>query len=136
MQATIGTAQTATPSKAALWAGRVISGLAVAFLVFDGIGKVMNIQPVIDSSIQLGLPSNLAPSLGILLLACVALYLFPRTAVLGAVLLTGYLGGAIAIQAWVGAVPFSLVFPVIMGALVWGGLFLRDGLLRALVLRR
>ncbi len=136
MQATIGTVQTSKTSKAAMWTGRVVSGLAVAFLVFDGAIKMANLQPVIDSSIQLGLPISLAPSLGMLLLACVALYLFPRTAVLGAVLLTGYLGGAIAIQARVEAAPFSLVFPVIIGALVWGGLLLRNSQLRARVLRR
>lgn len=119
------------------WTGRIISGLAVLFLLFDGVIKLINIQPVVDSSIQLGLPVDLAPRVGILLLVCLAVYLIPQTAVLGAILLTGYLGGAIAIQARSGAELFSLVFPLIIGALLWGGLFLRDPQLRALVpLRR
>ena len=124
-------------SKPALWGGRIISTLAVLFLIMDGVIKVINIQPVVDSSIQLGLPVGLAPSIGILLLVCLAVYLMPQTAVLGAILLTGYLGGAIAIQARIGAELFSLVFPLIIGALLWGGLFLRDPQLRSLVpLRR
>lgn len=118
------------------WVGRVISALAVLFLTFDGVIKVLNIQPVVDSSVLLGLPVELAPRLGILLLACVAFYVIPHSAVLGAVLLTGYLGGAIAIQARVGAGPFSLVFPLIIGALIWGGLLLRDRQLRGLLLRQ
>lgn len=124
-------------SKPTLWGGRIISTLAVLFLIMDGVIKVINIQPVVDSSIQLGLPVGLTPSIGILLLVCLAVYLMPQTAVLGAILLTGYLGGAIAIQARIGAELFSLVFPLIIGALLWGGLFLRDPQLRSLVpLRR
>lgn len=119
------------------WTGRIISGLAVLFLLFDGVIKLINIQPVVDSSIQLGLPVDLAPRVGILLLVCLAVYLIPQTAVLGAILLTGYLGGAVAIQMRSGAELFSLVFPLIIGALLWGGLFLRDPQLRVLVpLRR
>jgi len=129
--------QTNHISKTTLWAGRILSALPVLFLVFDAVIKLINIQPVKDASIQLGLPVGLAPSIGILLLACLAVYLIPSTAVLGAILLTGYLGGALAIQVRVGAAPFSLVFPLIIGALLWGGLFLRDQQLRALVpLRR
>src|SRR4051794_23370787 len=95
MQATMGTIPSSKPM---LWAGRVISAFAVLFLVFDAVIKVINIQPVVDSSIQLGLPVGLAPSIGILLIACLVVYLIPQTAILGAILLTGYLGGAIAIQ--------------------------------------
>jgi hypothetical protein len=102
------------------------------FLIFDGSIKLANIQPVVDSSILLGLPVDLAPTLGILLLASLVIYLIPRTAVLGAVLLTGYLGGAIAIQARVDAPLFSLLFPLILGALLWGGLYLRNSKVRAL----
>jgi hypothetical protein len=98
---------------------------------------VLNVQPVVDASILLGFPIGLAPGVGILLLACLAIYLLPRTSVLGAILLTGYLGGAIALQLRVGAAPFSLIFPIIIGALLWGGLYLRTPLLRTLVpLRR
>jgi len=124
-------------SKPVLWGGRIISALAVLFLIMDGVMKVINIQPVVDASILLGLPVDLAPILGIILLACLAVYLLPQTAVLGAILLTGYLGGALAIQARSGADLFPLVFPLIIGALLWGGLFLRDPQLRAMIpLRR
>ena len=120
-----------------LWIGRIISGFAVLFLIFDAVIKVINIQPVVDASVQLGLPVGLAPSIGILLLVCLVVYVIPQTAVLGAILLTGYLGGAIAIQLRSGEALFPLVFPVIIGVLLWGGLFLRDPQLRALVpLRR
>jgi hypothetical protein len=120
-------------TKSTRWAGRTLSALPVLFLVLDGAMKVANIQPVVDASVQLGLPVALAPSLGLLLLACVAIYLLPRTAVLGAILLTGYLGGALAVQLRIGAEPFSLIFPILLGALLWGGLYLRDGRVRALV---
>src|SRR5262245_45645797 len=96
---------TVPSSNATLWIGRILSGLAVLFLVFDGVIKVMNIQPVVDGSILLGLPVDLAPSIGILLLACLAVYLIPRTSALGAILLTGYLGGAIALQVRIAAAP-------------------------------
>lgn len=120
-----------------LWAGRILSALPVLFLLFDGVIKVVNIQPVVDASILLGLPVDLAPSIGLLLLACVAVYLIPPTAILGAILLTGYLGGAVAIHARVGGELFSLAFPVLLGALLWGGLYLRDEQLRTLIpLRR
>ncbi len=115
------------------WVGRIISALAVLFLLFDGVIKLLNLQPVVDSFVLLGLPLHLAPIVGGLLLASLALYLIPRTAVLGAILLTGYLGGAISIQMRAEAELFSLVFPILIGALLWGGLFLRDSLLRALV---
>ncbi|RIK30049.1 MAG: hypothetical protein DCC55_37545 [Chloroflexi bacterium] len=123
--------------KTTLWAGRILSALLALFLLFDGVIKVVNIQPVVDASILLGLPVDLAPSLGLLLLACVAVYLIPQTAILGAILLTGYLGGAVAIHARVGGELFSLVLPVLLGALLWGGLYLRDEHLRTLIpLRR
>ncbi len=134
MQATMGIVPS---SKTTLWAGRIISALPVLFLVFDSVIKLINIQPVVNGSILLGLPVGLAPSIGILLLVCLVVYLMPRTSVLGAILLTGYLGGAIALQVRIGAELFSLVFPISIGALIWGGLFLRDNQLRTLVpLRR
>jgi hypothetical protein len=138
MQATITALPTvtATTSKVTRWIGRIISALAVLFLIFDGTIKVLNLSFVVDASQLLGLPVELAPTLGILLLACLAVYLFPRTSALGAILLTGYLGGAIAIQARVSAEPFSLIFPIILGALLWSGLLLRDAQVRALLLPR
>ena len=122
--------------KTTLWLGRILSALPVLFLLLDAAIKVMNIQPVVDASILLGLPVDLAPMLGILLLACTAVYVIPRTSVLGAILLTGYLGGAIAIQVRVMAEPFSLVFPLMLAALLWGGLILRNRQVRALLLQQ
>lgn len=124
-------------SRVTRWAGWILSGLPVVFLLMDGVVKILNLQPVIDTSVQLGLPVELAPGIGILLLACLVIYVVPQTAVLGAVLLTGYLGGAIALQLRIGAPLFSLLFPVLLGAMFWGGLYLRIPILRTLLpLRR
>jgi hypothetical protein len=118
-------------SSRALWTGRVISGLAVAFLVFDSVGKLLEVQPVIEGTKQLGYPQEIVFSLGVTLLSCVLTYLVPRTSVLGAVLLTGYLGGAVATHVRVGSPLFThVLFPTYVAALLWGGLMLRDGRLR------
>lgn len=115
-------------------AGRVLSSLAVAFLVFDGGIKLARIVPVRESFEHLGYPGELAVGIGILELLCVAAYVFPRTAVLGAVLLTGYLGGATASQVRIGEPLFShVLFPSYVALLVWGGLYLREGRLAALM---
>jgi hypothetical protein len=130
-----GLEETASASRAngLIWTGRVLTALGVLFLVFDAVIKVMQIQPVVDSFNQLGIPAGLAPAIGALMLACLAVYLFPRTSLLGAVLLTGYLGGAIALQLRIGAPAFNLVFPLIVAAFIWGGLYLRDPLLRTVL---
>jgi len=125
--------QTVPAVKMALWAGRIISALAILFLIFDSVIKVLSMAPAVESTTQLGYPVGLVVGIGILELACLAVYVIPRTAVLGAILLTGYLGGAIATQVRAGSPLFSIVFPVIVGALVWGGLFLREERLRALI---
>jgi DoxX-like protein len=115
-------------------AGLALSALAVAFLLFDCVIKLIGIQPVVESFAQLGYPVSLARSIGLLELACLVLYLMPRTAPLGAIVLTGFLGGAIATHLRVGDPLFShVLFPVYVGLLVWGGLFLRDDALRALL---
>lgn len=124
-----GTAIPAAGAKAATaraWAGRAISGLGVLFLAFDGIIKVLQLAPAVEASVGLGYAAGAVLGLGVLQLACLALYLLPRTAPLGAVLLTGYLGGAIATHVRVGSPVGSLLFPVVLGALLWGGLALRD----------
>lgn len=115
----------------ALWAGRVISALMVAFLVFDGGIKAMMLEPAVQGSAQLGYPESVVFWIGLALLVCTILYTVPRTAFLGAILLTGYLGGAVATQVRVEDPWF--VFPVFVGALVWIGLYLRDERLRELV---
>ena len=109
------------------WAGRLLSGVAAAFLLFDAAGKLLQVQPVVDGTLQLGYPRSTVFPLGALLLGCVLTYLAPRTAVLGALLLTGYLGGAVATHVRVGSPLLShVLFPTYVAALVWGGLLLRD----------
>jgi hypothetical protein len=115
-------------------AGHVLSGLVVLFLVFDSLMKFINPGPVVAASAQLGWPDRLMVNLGVILLTCTALYVIPRTAVLGAILLTGYLGGAVATHMRVGDPLFShILFPVYMGVLLWAGLYLREDRLRALI---
>lgn len=124
------------PRNGALITGRVLTGLVTAFLVFDGAIKLVPIQPVIDTMAALGWPSDIATArgLGILLLGLTALYVFPRTSVIGAVLLTGYLGGAVATHVRIGSPLFThCLFGVYVGALMWTGLYLRNAKLRALL---
>jgi hypothetical protein len=116
-----------------LWAGRIISALAVLFLIFDGVLKVLELAPAVEATVQLGYPADLVPVIGMIQLACLALYVIPRTAVLGAIMLTGYLGGAIATHLRVESGLFSLIFPILIAVLIWGGLFLRDARLRTLI---
>jgi hypothetical protein len=116
-----------------LWAARVISALAVLFLLFDAVIHILRIGPVDKAFADLGYAPSLAVPLGIIELICLILYVIPRTSVLGAVLLTGYLGGAVATNVRVGAPLFShILFPVYVGVLLWAGLYLRDNRLRAL----
>jgi hypothetical protein len=120
----------------AKWAGRIMSGLFIAFMIFDGGIKLVPLQIVRDTSAELGLPTSdtFARGLGILALASTALYAFPRTAIFGAILMTGYLGGAIATQLRIGAPLFShVLFGVYLGLLMWGGLWLRDRRIRDLL---
>jgi hypothetical protein len=120
-------------SKKSVWTGRIISTLVVLFLLFDGVTKVMKEAHVLAASAQLGFSERTVVRIGILLLACLAVYVIPRTSILGAILLTGYLGGATATNVRAGDPLFETLFPVIFGVLVWGGLFLRDEPLRALI---
>jgi len=121
--------QTTSHSKRIV-AGRIISAVPILFMIFDGGIKLAKVAPVTEAFAQLGYPVSLAPTIGILALACTAVYAIPRSSVLGAVLLTGYLGGAIATQVRAGAGLFPIFFPIIIAGLVWGGLFLRDDRLR------
>ena len=121
-------------SRKTLWTGRILSALPVLFLLMDGIMKLVKPEPVVKATIELGYPESVIMVLGIILLVCVILYIVPHTAVLGAILLTGYLGGAVATQTRVGNPLFShILFPVYLALLIWGGLFLRDSRLRALM---
>ncbi|MBP3956492.1 DoxX family protein [Gemmata sp. G18] len=123
----------APPSKGARWAGHVLSGLVGAFLLLDGVAKLFKPVQVVEGTVKLGYPEDVIVPLGITLAACSVLYLIPRTAVLGAILLTGYLGGAVATHVRVGGSAFSIAFGVGFGVLVWLGLYLRKPRLRALV---
>ena len=110
-----------------------MSAVAVLFLIFDGVIKVLQLAPAVEATVQLGYPEHLVLGIGLIELACLAVYVFPRTSVLGAILLTGYLGGALATQVRVDAELFPLVFPIMMGLLLWGGLYVRDDRLRLLL---
>jgi ABC-type uncharacterized transport system permease subunit len=126
--------QTAPVSTRQLWAGRITSGLAIAFLLFDSAMKVLKLAPAVEGTVELGYPESAVLGIGLCQLVCLVAYAVPRTAIIGAVLMTGYLGGAIATHVRVGNPLFShVLFPIYVAALVWGGLFLRDGRLRALV---
>jgi hypothetical protein len=130
------------PAKAAItddwmvWAGRILSGLVLLFLLMDGVMKLVPLQPVIDTSSQLGWPTDMMTlrALGVVLIASAMLYAFPRTSVLGAILITAYLGGAVATHVRIGSPLFShILFGVYLGVMVWGGLWFRDPRLRALL---
>jgi hypothetical protein len=120
------------------WAGWILSGLPALFLLADSVGKLVRPAPVVEGTVQLGYPESVLIGLGIVLLVSTVLYLIPRTCVLGAILLTGYLGGAVATHVRVGHPLFThTLFPVYFGVILWAGLYLRDERLRALLpLRR
>jgi len=120
-------------SKGALWTGRVISSLIVLFLLFDSVLKFIKPAPVVDSFAHLGIPIALDYPIAIILLACTILYALPPTCILGAILLTGYLGGAVMTHLRAGdPLATHALFPTYMGALVWLALYLREPRLRAL----
>ena len=121
-------------SKTQVVVGRVLSGIAIAFLTFDSVGKLLRVQPVIDGTIQLGYPTSTIIPLGIILLSCVLIYAVPRTSVIGAMLLTGYLGGAVATHARLEHPLLShTLFPIYVAVIIWAGLVLRDARLRILL---
>ena len=123
----------ANVSKGALWTGRIISGLAALLFVFDGVGHLMKPVPVVEAFARLGYPLSASVGIGLVLLLCTAIYVTPKTWVLGAILLTGYLGGAVSTHVRAGSSTFEVIFPVIFGVLVWLGIYLRDERLRALI---
>jgi hypothetical protein len=118
-------------SKTKLWAGRIITALMALFLLFDGIIKVIKLPAAVEGTVRLGYPAGVVVPIGVTLLVCVVLYAIPRSSILGAILLTGYLGGATTTQVRLESLWF--LFPVGIGVLVWGGLYLRDDRLRALI---
>ncbi|QND67859.1 DoxX family protein [Mesorhizobium loti] len=128
--------ETAPVSPGALWTGRALSGVIVLFMIFDGVIKLPPLDIVTQTMVPLGWPAdpNVARMLGIIGLISTALYALPRTAVLGAILLTAYMGGAIATNVRVDNPLFShTLFGVYLGIILWGGLYLRDPRVRALI---
>lgn len=122
-----------TLSSGRTWAGRIMSWLPALFLIVDAIMKLMKPGFVVDGTVQLGYHSSAIIPLGVVLLVITILYLIPRTAVLGAILLTGYLGGAVATHVRVGTETFPIVFAIVFGVLLWGGLYLRDRRVSSLI---
>jgi len=116
----------ATLSNKRLIAGYIVGAIPVVFLLMDGVMKLFKPAFVVNGTVELGYNASVIVPLGVVLTSCTILYIIPRTAVLGAILLTGYLGGAVATHVRVGNGAFEILFPVIVGTLVWGGLYLRD----------
>jgi hypothetical protein len=125
--------QPAAASKAMHWTGRIMSWLPALFLLLGGVMNLVKPEPVVEATVKLGYPETVILPLGVVVIACTVLYLIPRSSVLGAILLTGYLGGAVATHVRAGEGAFPVLFPVFFGALLWGGLVLRDARLRALL---
>ncbi len=122
--------QTASGSKAGLWAGRIISGLVVLFMLFNGVVGLMQPPQAVEGMVHLGYPQHLGIPIAVIMLVCTIIYAIPQTAFLGALLLTAYFGGATASHVRVGE-PFY--FPIVFGVLAWAGLFLRVDRLRTLI---
>ncbi len=118
------------PTTAVMWIGRVITFLIISFLLVDSIMKVVKAAQSVEGTTELGWPEGSVQGIGLILLICTALYMIPRTSLLGAILLTGYLGGAVVTMALHKS---SIIFPSVFGILVWVGLWLRDGQIRRLI---
>jgi hypothetical protein len=123
-------------SKLSLWAGRIASGLATTFLVMDGGMKLFKPAFVVEATTQLGYPESTIIGIGVVLLSCTLLYVIPRTALLGALLLTAYLGGAVASNVRAETAWFNTLFPVAVALVIWGGLWLRDERVRSLTAQK
>jgi hypothetical protein len=132
--ATLPTRSARTSRISRVTVGRIVTALPLAFLIFDIAIKFTHVDAVAQANTQLGLPANSAPFIGILEAVCLAIYLIPRTALFGAVIFTGYLGGAISLHVRVGNPLFShVLFPVYIATLLWLGLYLRDSRVRGII---
>ena len=120
-------------SKAMIWTGRIISGLMVAFMLMDAVMKSAKPAFVVEGTVKLGIPEHTIVGIGVALLVSTLLYAIPATSVLGAILLTGYLGGAIMTHVRVDDPPFTIVFAFLFGVVAWLGIFFREPRLRALI---
>ena len=124
---------TKTETKGQLWAGRILTGIAILFFLFDAISKLLKPAAVVEATVALGYKETAIVPIGVALLVCTLLYAIPRTSVLGAVLLTGYLGGAVASNVRAETPLFNLVFPILFAVIAWGGVWLRNSRLRELI---
>ena len=131
METTLSQKAVLETSKSSVWTGRVISGICILFLLFDAIGKIAKVEQSVSGSVALGLPEHTIQGVGITLLICTIIYMIPRTAILGSILLTGYLGGAMAIMV---RAEQPLYFSLVFGILVWVGLALRNDRVRSFLL--
>jgi hypothetical protein len=120
-------------SKGQLWAGRIISGLPALFLLVDGAMKLVKPAPVVEATVRLGYPESTIVPIGVVLIICTLIYLIPKSSVLGAILLSAYLGGAVATHVRAGEPLFSIIFAIVFGVMLWLGLYLRSPTLRLLV---
>ena len=125
---------TTSPLAKTLWIGRVLSALAVLFLLFDSVVKLLQLPVAMDGTTQLGYPGSVVFGIGLVELVCLVLYVIPQTSVFGAILFTGYLGGAIATHVRIASPLFThILFPIYVALLIWGGLYARDERLRSLI---
>lgn len=127
------TAEVAPVSKATLWTGRIIEILIVLFMLFDCITKIIKMPQVVQATVKIGFPEDRIVAIGVALLVSLILYVIPRTSILGAILLTGYLGGAVCANVFARTAVFNLSFPIIFGVLVWLSLYLRDAWVRRMI---
>lgn len=116
-----------------IWAGRILSASTALFMPFDGVMKIVKPVPVLEANVRLAYPVSSLTGIGTVLIACTVIYIIRRTSIWGAILLTGYLGGAVASNVRAGSGWFETVFPAVFATLVWGGLWLRDRRLRSLL---
>ena len=119
--------------KGLLWTGRILSIVFVLFMIMDGVMKIVRPPSVVEGSAKMGYAASTLPGIGVALLLCTLLYVVPKTRVLGGLLLTGYLGGAVASQVRVGATAFELAFPILFAVVLWASLWIVEPRLRALI---
>ena len=128
------TTEAGEDSRKMIWAGRTLTVLTALFMLLDGVMKIVRPPQVLQANIRLAYPLSTLSGIGIALVVCTLIYLIPRTSILGALLLTGYLGGAVASNVRAGSGWFETIFPLLFAVLLWGGLGLRDRRLRSLLI--
>jgi len=126
--------ETESGTKKMIWTGQIITVLTSLFMLLDGVMKIVKPVQVLEATARLGYPVTTLTGIGVTLIACTLVYIIPRTSILGAILLTGYLGGAVASNVRAGSGWFETIFPALLAALVWGGIWLRDRRLRTFLL--